>query len=236
VKITDMPQGVKPRSLVCKSCWTSIFSTYKFRTLCKPVEAYQYNGLTYITTHRHVEKAAAAGCTWCNIILAEVISNDYVDYTQGDFAPSLPPGELQIELVSFCSGSRRNNYTPAGHNRALIFVNGWPLQPEVFTTEDSTVGEIVTARNLDNQVNSVRASRQIHAWLIECDQHEKCGPLQPSLLPTRVIEVSPEEHPECPRLYEAKGAWVTMLLFLTAGEQTKRVLRHCTMSIPDFNG
>jgi hypothetical protein len=173
-------------------------STDKFRTLCKPIQSYVLDDPKYITTVSHVEKAAAAGCTWCSVILAGVNSDDSL---KDDFAASLPPGHLQIQLKAL---NANNVYTPAGINLAFISINHSSVQAAIFTTHDSMVGEIVTARNLDNQVNSLRASQQIRTWLRECDQHENCGPLQPSLLPTRVIEVSPEEHPEYPRLYAAQ--------------------------------
>ncbi|PQE18109.1 heterokaryon incompatibility protein [Rutstroemia sp. NJR-2017a BVV2] len=202
-----MPQSVNPRSLVCKSCWTSIFSTDEFRTLCKPIRDYDHDGPTYITTVSNIEKAAAAGCTWCSAILPKVNTGlAYSSYYQ-ESAPgaSLPPGQLRIGLLALKTDERFAPFTPAGNNVALISVNSWSVQAAIFTTHDSMVGEIVTARNLDNQVNSFQASQQICTWLRECGQHEKCGSIQPSLLPTRVIEVSPEEHPEYPRLYTANG-------------------------------
>ncbi|KAF4630750.1 hypothetical protein G7Y89_g7382 [Cudoniella acicularis] len=149
----------------------------------------------YTTALPRVEESAAAGCTWCNLILVGV-------NTKLDPRPS-PEVEMRIEFVSFGFGDEK--YTTPGKNRALVLINGRPLQPTVFTTNDSIVGEIVTARELDNKVNSTQASKQIHSWLAECDHHETCGPIEPSLLPTTMIEVSSEEHPEFPRLFATKG-------------------------------
>jgi hypothetical protein len=188
---------MEPRLLVCAACWSSIFSTANFRDLCRPFgEDSQLEGLEYTTTLAHVEEAAAGGCTWCRLILDGANS-------ELDSRPLLDV-EMNISLASF--GYRDENFTPAGKNRALILINGRPLHPTLFATNNDMVAEIVTARELDNEVNTARAAKQIHAWLTQCDQHEKCGPIKPFLLPSRVIEVSPEVHPKFPRLFETKGA------------------------------
>jgi hypothetical protein len=193
----EMSRNTEPWSLVCAACWSSIFSTADFQALCRPFrEDSQPEGPEYRTTLARVEEAAAGGCTWCRLILIGAIS-------ELDSRP-LPEVEMNISLTSF--GYRDESFTPVGKNRALILINGRPLHPTLFTTNDDMVAEIVTARELDNEVNTARASKQIHTWLTQCDHHQKCGPIEPFLLPSRVIEVGPEGHPEFPRLFEAKGA------------------------------
>ncbi|PQE33590.1 heterokaryon incompatibility protein [Rutstroemia sp. NJR-2017a WRK4] len=177
----------------------------KFRAQCKPgggfgENPWQNHTIEYITTLSRIEKAAAAGCNWCSMILLTASSDDDL---YGSFAPSLQAGELRIELSTL---NPPFPYTPVGHNLARIMINSKSADATIFTDDESIIGDIVTARHLDTQVNSLRAYQQIRTWLRECVQHKKCGPVQPSLLPTRVIEVSPGEHPEYPRLYAAKGA------------------------------
>jgi hypothetical protein len=192
-----MSQNMEPQSLVCAACWSSIFSTVNYRALCRPFgEESQPEGVDYRTTLAFVEEAAGGGCTWCRLILAGA-------NFELDSRPS-PEEELFISFTSF--SYKDEDFTPAGKNRALILINGRPLHPTLFTTNDDMVAEIVTARELDNEVNTAQASKQIHTWLTQCDNHGKCGPIERFLLPSRVIEVSPEGHPEFPRLFETKGA------------------------------
>ncbi|CZR66894.1 uncharacterized protein PAC_16795 [Phialocephala subalpina] len=191
-----MSQDPKPRSLVCDACWDSIFSTDSFMSICHPLS--QFGGPDYTTHLPSIEAGAGEGCNWCSLIFDVVSELDPI--------PS-PEERICVSLASF--GAKADNFTPLGNNRTLISIttetHGKTLQPAVFTIDDSIIAEIVTARELDYAVNSPRVQDQIHTWLLDCDGHEKCGRMERSVLPTRVIEVSPEEHSETPRVLETKG-------------------------------
>ncbi|KAF8848721.1 HET-domain-containing protein [Acephala macrosclerotiorum] len=191
-----MSRKLDPRSLVCESCWQSVFSTPNFKSICHPLG--QFGGPDYTVHLPSLEARAADGCTWCNLIFDAVSELDPI--------PS-PTEKINISLASF--GAKADNFTPMGNNRTLVSITtetqGKTLQPAVFTTGDSIVAEVVTARELDHEVNSSGVQDQIHKWLMDCDEHEKCGRIEQSVLPTRVVEVSPEDHPETPRLLETKG-------------------------------
>ncbi|KAI1070227.1 hypothetical protein LB507_010229 [Fusarium sp. FIESC RH6] len=74
-----------------------------------------------------------------------------------------------------------------------------------FTTSEDNASKYVTARPLRVDVGSDAACDQIQTWLDDCKGHEGCSSSYPNApLPTRVIEVNPENQEE-PRVVESGG-------------------------------
>ena len=154
-----------------------------------------YEGPPYMIPFQVVEESATSGCSWCSFVLSAA-------------RQKISPVPLQDEYltVSFSSFNSRDKSTPVGNNRANALVNGQPLFGTIFVEEDSVVANTVTAREIQSQISSERASHQILEWLVDCDGHASCPSMEPLTLPTRVIDVSPVEHPDVPKLVETKGA------------------------------
>jgi hypothetical protein len=110
---------------------------------------------------------------------------------------------LQQLPIRFGSGPRGEDFTPQGKNRFSLWVNGASYYLTAFTTRDDLTSDVVTARELEHQVNSPIAFDQGKKWLKECSSHKNCGIVRPTQLPSRVIEVSPENDPGTPRILES---------------------------------
>lgn len=75
----------------------------------------------------------------------------------------------------------------------------------IYTEESNVAAEFIAARPFQTEVNSEAAFKQTRRWLEECNNHEHCPKHGDSQLPTRVIEVSPGDRPDKPRLLETRG-------------------------------
>jgi hypothetical protein len=117
---------------------------------------------------------------------------------QGHF----PPQEIHVR---FGSGPRGENFTPRGNNRFSLWVNGASYFLTAFTTRDNVASDVVTARELEHLLTSPMAFDKVKKWLQECSSHENCRIAGPTQLPSRVIEVSPENDPSTPRLLESSA-------------------------------
>ncbi|KAH8789543.1 hypothetical protein F5882DRAFT_493962 [Hyaloscypha sp. PMI_1271] len=191
-----MEEADDPRLLVCHECWTLLFSRDEYRTVCQSVdESVIYEGPSYMIPIKAVEDSAASGCSWCSFVLSGARRETNPVPLQGEY--------LTIEFSSFLS---RHMSTPAGINCATAIVNYNVLSGTIFVREDSVARDIVTAREIQTHFNSDRASNQILEWLVDCDGHATCPSIMPLTLPTRVIDVSPADHPDMPKLVETKGA------------------------------
>ena len=185
-----------PRLLVCAGCWTSFFSTPSYKEYCQGRG--NESGFEYAANISDIQESATGGCSWCSLILSlkESTPDPLTDETHS------PPLSLRIR---FGSGIFREAFTPAGLNRFRVWLDDSPCHLTAFTTCDDPVSGLVTARELENNLNSEAAFQQIWKWLKECESHESCLPTRAHRLPTRVIEVSPESTPETPRLLVTNG-------------------------------
>jgi hypothetical protein len=184
-----------PKLLVCAKCWESFFSKPEFRALCRTPDEegdrFQYTARTF-----EVEDSAASGCNWCRLVLS--LKDDAEEQTLGE-----GHSPLQEIPVSFGAGPRGENFTPPGNNRFRLWINGASYFLTAFTTRDDVTSDVVTTREMQHQVNSSMAFEQAEKWLKECSSHKSCGIVGPTQLPSRVIEVSPENDPKTPRLLES---------------------------------
>ncbi|KAL2069187.1 hypothetical protein VTL71DRAFT_15525 [Oculimacula yallundae] len=190
-----MEENADPTSLVCDECWDSLFSRDEYRAICQSVdERAIYAGHPYTIPFQASEDLTVPACSWCNFILSKARRN-------------IKPVPLQGEplTIDFSSFTPRRTSSPAGKNTATAFVNGNPLFGNIFVKEDSVARDVVTAREIQTNLSSERASKQILDWLIDCDEHATCPSLMPSILPTRVIDVGLGNLLDVPKLVETKG-------------------------------
>ncbi|KAF8856447.1 HET-domain-containing protein [Acephala macrosclerotiorum] len=188
----SLPQNT--RLLVCPKCWEFFFSTPKFQTLCRTPD--EGDCVQYTASTIEVEDSAASGCSWCRLVLS--LKDDAEEQTLGE-----GHSPLQKIPVRFGAGPKRENFTPQGNNRFSLWINGASYFLTAFTARDDPTSGVVTAREMEHQINSLMAFDQAKKWLKECSSHKKCGIVGPTQLPSRVIEVSPENNPGTPRLLES---------------------------------
>lgn len=190
----SLPQNAQ--LLVCPKCWELFFSTPEFQTLCRRTSD-ETDCVEYIASTFQVEDSAASGCSWCRLLLS--LKDDAEAQTLGE-----GHSPLQKIPVRFGAGLEGENFTPQGNNRFSLWINGASYFLTAFTARHDLTSGIVTAREMEHQINSPTAFDQAREWLKECSGHKKCGVVGPTQLPSRVIEVSPENDPETPRLLESR--------------------------------
>ena len=213
----EEPSSLESNFLVCSKCWSSFFSTPEFKDICNgedPDVSFEYD-----VSVSDTRASAARGCRWCQFILStwdayqgdnEAFENldaqevswegtsidvpgmqveQSQEYAE-ESPPNLPLSQKTIIEVRFGPGLFQESFTPAGHNRFRIWVDGWVSYLTAFTSSDDTCSKMVTARQLENQVYSDYAFEQIHVWLNQCGEHKTCPPMEACELPTRVIDVN----------------------------------------------
>ncbi|KAI1391540.1 HET-domain-containing protein [Hypoxylon trugodes] len=189
---------MEPRDLVCARCWRDFFDTKDYEQCCAGAIS-SIVGIEVTSTIDEVRNAAQLGCNWC----------DYIN----SFIKTSENGESKI-TVTLCPTSIES-CTPEGRNTFYISISRRSPAGELesasslflhaFTTAENEAGRYVTARPIQTDVGSAAAHRQIKTWLRECEEHECCSsPHTASMLPTRVIEVSPPGQKD-PRLVESEG-------------------------------
>ncbi len=180
--------------LVCLKCWELLFSTPKFQILCRTPD--KEDCVQYTASTLEVEASAASGCSWCRLVLS--LKDDAEEQTLGE-----GHSPLQKIPVRFGAGLEGENFTPRGNNRFGLWINGASYFLTAFTARDDLASDVVTAREMEHRINSPTAFDQAKKWLRECGSHKNCGIVGPTQLPSRVIEVSPENDPGTPRLLES---------------------------------
>ncbi|KAH8805109.1 heterokaryon incompatibility protein-domain-containing protein [Xylogone sp. PMI_703] len=189
------------RLLVCNQCWQDIFNTEDFQRTCSCQESGcdHNHGLRFEKTVRQINISAVNGCNWCSYIHTSTSKKEGVG-TLDDV--------VRIKLRPF----HVDHSTPIGRNTFIIVMHylrerglGWNLDLYAFTNDKDNAARFVTARQLQPEVNTDAAQKQIKSWLAECSHHDSC-PAQPeSILPTRVIEIDPPNSSGKPRLLVSEG-------------------------------
>lgn len=191
-----------PSSLVCTRCWDVCFSTTDFRGLCQTRRELCKNEgeyrVSYTVDKKHTSESALNGCGWCSLINR---LDDESEYS----IPSEFIGEKCIIEVELGIGWLHEEYTPNGNNRYRLWVNRVCSHLSACITEDSAVSNIVTARPLHTDVASDLTLEKIQQWIQKCSTHLECGALSDSPLPTRLIEVAPEDGVGEPRIISTNG-------------------------------
>jgi hypothetical protein len=199
--VLDQPVQA-PSRLVCTRCWDLCFSTKDFRGLCQTSrELFEIEGkyrVSYTVDKKHTSESALNGCGWCSLIN---LLDDESEYT----IPTEFRGDKSTITVELGIGWLHETYTPDGNNRFRVWVNGVCSHLSACTTEDSAVSKVVTARPLHTDVTSDLTFKKIQQWIQKCSTHLECGPLSDSPLPTRLIEVAPDDGTGEPRITSTKG-------------------------------
>ena len=227
----DRP-SLEPRFLVCSKCWLSFFSKPEFKHICNgddPDDSFEYH-----VSLSDTQASAARDCPWCRFILStwEAFQGDNEAFEDlygpqvsserttvdapgmqvegspeyaGERPPNLPLSQKKSIAVRFGPGLFQESFTPAGHNRFTIRVDGWVCYLTAFTSSDDTCSKMVTARQLESQVYSDYAFHQIHAWLNQCGEHKTCPPMEVCELPSRVVQVDVDGRPDETRLLATNG-------------------------------
>ncbi|OBS26051.1 hypothetical protein FPOA_06581 [Fusarium poae] len=191
---------MKPQDLVCSKCWIDFFDTESFEKTCTAEDDPYIHHETIATwTLDEIKNASSSGCNWCSFIAT--------------FLDGSKHGNTPIKVV-LLPGRERHRATPTGRN--VFFVRIYYLCGEdeefvdtcsiyAFTPSNDEASAHVTARPLRTDVGSQAASCQVQSWLEECKGHDGCSdPNTETVLPTRVIEVSPIDQLE-PRIVETRG-------------------------------
>lgn len=106
------------------------------------------------------------------------------------------------QITTYLAPSKIPSCTPTGGNIFYLSISchspmgkwrgGASLFLQACTAAEDPASDFVTARPLRTDIDSDAARMQIRAWLRECKEHKSCSTLhQETILPTRVIEVSP---------------------------------------------
>jgi hypothetical protein len=196
-----------PRDLVCARCWNDFFNTEAFEKCCT------YDHLPIAHEHRRVEAVAAtseirdAKCTWCAYIRSFIQDSwKSEDRVTTSLSPSLiysctPKGRNIFYLNIDCS-----SLTGKWIGGAALFLHAW-------TRSDDRASDYVTARAFRTDVDSDAAKMQLRVWSNDCIKHECCSASgRGSILPTRVIEISPpgQQHPRLLESENLHGAYATL--------------------------
>ena len=191
-----------PRDLVCTRCWRDFFDTEGFEK-CFTRGHERRSIETFATT----SEIRDADCTWCAYVRS-FIRDSWMpeDRVTTRFSPSsigscTPEGRNVFHLDVSC-------YSPNGK-----CIGGSSLFLHAMTTSDDIASEYVTARPLRTDVHSEAAKEQLRTWSEECMGHERCrASLWDSVLPTRVIEVSPPggKHPRLLESGQLRGVYATL--------------------------
>ncbi|GFF87147.1 hypothetical protein IFM53868_05052 [Aspergillus udagawae] len=180
------PSSRPPKAHVCDRCWETLFNTEAFERCCtwyQNTANYKQTGTETTATVREIKNAA---CNWCGYI-KNFISDDWMP---------------EDKITTYLAPSTFPSCTPAGNNTFYLSISchsgmgkwrgGAALFLHALTTAEDPASGYVTARPPRTDTNSEAAKMQIGAWLRECKEHKRCSALhEDSILPTRVIEVSP---------------------------------------------
>ena len=196
-----------PQNLVCDKCWSSFFNTEAFEKCCtadRSQSGYENGRIETVATVIEIKDAV---CNWCA-------------YIRGFLSESWMPED---KVTTALSPTLITSCTPAGGNIFYLSIDcesprgkwrgGSSLFLHACTAADDPASKYVTARPFRTDTDSDVARTQMRTWLGECKKHRFCSNLrEDSLLPTRVIEVSPLGQ-QCPRILESRnlrGTYATL--------------------------
>jgi len=196
------------KSLVCGQCWDNVFNTQAYQSICM-AERDEHGQLLNIssvtnTTMGYVRESSMKGCSWCAFIWA---------FRHGDENCEDPDVSWEASLSL---SPAEHTTTPVGTNQFYFNLKpnqnddakkgfGSSLLVSAYTRQNDLAAQFVTARPLQTDVSSPAARLQIATWMEKCKEHDCCSAHSDIPLPLRVIEVSPKERPDHPRLLTTKG-------------------------------
>lgn len=182
-----------PKSLVCENCWNEVFDTDVYETVCLN-DDYIFE---YTRSYQDIQHAALAECSWCMFIMSELVKSN------------APKTQVTVKFTGIDDPFSKV-VTPKGQNtyHLSIKVGGkfWEVHLFAYAHATDPAAKFVTARKLQPNVSSDSAIKQCQEWLDDCtSSHEQCRKPAASQLPTRVVDVSPTECSDKPRVLETRG-------------------------------
>ena len=153
------------------------------------------------TTVRHLKESSQNGCSWCNLLWAFLST---VENKDGDEIPY---------TATICFTALEEYHTPVGSRLIYLSVDpddkkyhhAWSLRLNAYTPQDSCAARRIVARLLQTDTSTMNTRNQIASWMHDCAGHECCAPQIDVPLPSRVIELSPTDNPDRPRLISSNG-------------------------------
>jgi hypothetical protein len=184
------------QKLVCHRCWQDYFSTDKYKLIC--TGSSQDEAVYYETTVNTVEQAAEQSCNWCSFLLslwdwAELwdVCLDY-DRPAASEDSELLDAKVGLSIMSSVSWLLPTVH-PSGNNRFNIVTNGCGVDFMMFTERDDPAGVSITVSPLQYDIASSAAFSQARRWIENCSTHKECPSMVDCKLPTRVIDVGPDD-------------------------------------------
>ncbi|KAF2491882.1 HET-domain-containing protein [Lophium mytilinum] len=188
------------RDLVCQRCWDNIFTSNHFAKVCRGDKDSdgEYLRYEYDIPYGHLQESEAV-CNWCRVI--HLCISRYLRESE----PSL---ELSSLSLSYNVRIRFTTYGYKGDDNIYLELNAsgescYGIQ--TWAHPDDVAFDFVKAHPYKHEVNTEEGFNEARAWIRDCAFHEHCLEERDMELPTRVIEVSPEDHPGQPRLLLAGG-------------------------------
>jgi hypothetical protein len=156
------------------------------------------------TTMGYVRESSMNGCSWCAFIWAFRHGDENCEDPDVSWEASLSLSPAEHTTTPVGTNQFYFNLKP-NHNDDTKKDFGSSLLVSAYTRQDDRAAQFVTARPLQTDVSSPAAGLQIATWMEKCKVHDCCSAHSDTPLPLRVIEVSPKERPDHPRLLTTKG-------------------------------
>ncbi|KAK7050860.1 hypothetical protein VNI00_004971 [Paramarasmius palmivorus] len=201
-----VPAQANPRSLVCSTCWTNLFTPKTFQAAWKSQfqqdERYFYEA--YTTTLFQTKISAGQGCTWCILLAAGLAQQqDPPEDTQ----------QIKIHVrfyrALFSSGSLVGGQSMAVRVGRTQWLNN--MHRYIYADADDPCSSEVHARNLITNLRSPETYRLVHENVSECAKnHGQCTKPHEGNLPSRVISCIDPEHPKLIETKRQLGSYVVL--------------------------
>lgn len=216
----DLAVSQEIRSLVCDRCWSDFFGAPKCWVYCSTgrealvqqydspileVDADSYPQASYqILRSQLVENVET--CNWCSLI---AFASTRMDEKCTGFFVELGPTEHPFLPPPHNTPAGRNHWgLSIGPQREPFGARGDQgeyIHLDAYTNPEDKAAKIVTARPVQENVDTDLAYNEIKAWLQACKRHSQCPSQKKVRLPTRVIDVGSRVNSK-PKLYNTKGA------------------------------
>ena len=189
--------------LVCQTCWTNVFNNEALQDFWTRGR----DNFIYETTWHQVALSTEQSCNWCGF-LKSVLPQP---------GNSMWPSHWAMETilsVEISEAYLMDDANPKGLNHCQIdFAStdssrDWHAEFDMTIDNPSDSFHIVTARPIQRKLDTPTAYQQIKQWLQQCQEHPTCSvssTFSSSQVPSRLIEVSPQNPLNDPRIRPTNG-------------------------------
>ncbi|KAG9235852.1 heterokaryon incompatibility protein-domain-containing protein [Amylocarpus encephaloides] len=177
---------------LCNKC-RSIEVLYRpeYRRVDKPVVIRQYDSLVDLKGLR------AVSCLFCSLILRRVRS-DYVDRIPEVLRKAEDPENLTKILCKYNQG--QSNIDMQYSFRRGLQTTHFSLGG-LYTHPDSPIAPFVSGRLISRDPGSEQTLGLVEEWIEDCEENHPTCSKEDAFLPTRIIDVGPEDGSKEPCLY-----------------------------------